>query len=180
VELSKLPSKVNLRAILEGSQTGGHLDLEWQDCPVAIRLHGVAAPVIAVNIYYHAGLSSNHESVENLLITRRECAVEVVRLVEDVDRRDSKPRLHVMGGRPRRIVSCAWNELVLDQRVLSLLRDDFETFFERQAWFHENRLPFRRGYLLHGPPGKRLDEDDAGRDWGDGQTRVAQTLGDTG
>jgi SpoVK/Ycf46/Vps4 family AAA+-type ATPase len=51
-------------------------------------------------------------------------------------------------------VSCAWNDLVLDQRVLSLLRDDFESFFEREAWFRENRLPFRRGYLLHGHPGK--------------------------
>jgi mitochondrial chaperone BCS1 len=50
-------------------------------------------------------------------------------------------------------VSCAWDELVLDQRVISLLRDDFESFFERQSWFGENRLAFRRGYLLHGPPG---------------------------
>ena len=50
-------------------------------------------------------------------------------------------------------MSCAWNELVLDHRVLSLLKDDFESFFERQTWFRENRLPFRRGYLLHGPPG---------------------------
>jgi hypothetical protein len=152
VQLSKLPSKVDLGAVLEGSRAGGHLDLEWQDCPVALRLHGIAAPVVAVNISYHAGLSSN-ESVENLLITKRECAEEVVRLVEDVDRRDRHPRLHILGGRPRRIVSCAWNELVLDQTVLSLLKDDFESFFERQPWFRENRLPFRRGYLLHGPPG---------------------------
>jgi ATP-dependent 26S proteasome regulatory subunit len=34
-----------------------------------------------------------------------------------------------------------------------MLKDDFESFFERQAWFRENKLPFRRGYLLHGPPG---------------------------
>jgi SpoVK/Ycf46/Vps4 family AAA+-type ATPase len=73
--------------------------------------------------------------------------------VEDIDRRDSQPRLYVLGGRPRRIVSCAWNDLVLDHSVLSLLRDDFESFFERENWFRENRLPFRRGYLLHGSPG---------------------------
>jgi len=35
VELSKLPHRVNLRAVLEGSETGDRLDLEWQDCPVA-------------------------------------------------------------------------------------------------------------------------------------------------
>jgi hypothetical protein len=153
VELSKLPHKVDLAAVLQGSQTGSRLNPEWQDCPVAMRLHRITAPVIALNIYYHAGPSSDRESVANLLIARRECAEEVVRLVEDIDRRDSQPRLHVLGGRARRIVSCAWNDLVLDQRVISLLRDDFESFFEREAWFRDNRLPFRRGYLLHGPPG---------------------------
>jgi hypothetical protein len=35
VELSKLPHKVDLAALLEGSQTGGRLNLEWQDFPVA-------------------------------------------------------------------------------------------------------------------------------------------------
>jgi hypothetical protein len=123
VELSSLPHKVDLRAVLRGSQTGGRLDLEWQDCPVAMRLHRITAPVIALNIYYHAGPSSNHESAANFVVTRRECAEEVVRLIEDIDRRDSQPRLHVLGGRARRIVSCAWNDLVLDHRVLSLHHD---------------------------------------------------------
>jgi hypothetical protein len=153
VELSKLPHKVDLSALFEGWQTGVRLNLEWHDCPVAMRLRGIAAPVIALNLYYHSGPGSDRESIANLLITRRECAKEVVQLVEDIDRRESQPRLHILGGRPRRIVSCAWNDLVLDHRVLSLLRDDFEAFFEREAWFRENRLPFRRGYLLHGPPG---------------------------
>jgi ATPase family associated with various cellular activities (AAA) len=153
VELSKLPHKVDLAALFEGWQARARLSLEWHDGPVAIGLHGITSPVIALNVYYHSGPGSHHEGVANLLVTRRECAAEVVRLVEDIDRRDSQPRLHVLGGRPRRIVSCAWNELVLDQRVLSLLRDDFESFFERETWFRENRLPFRRGYLLLGPPG---------------------------
>ena len=87
-----------------------------------VRLQRISAPVIALNIYYHAGLSSNRESVANLLIARRECAEEVVRLVEEIDRRDSQPRLHVLGGRARRIVSCAWNGLVLDPRPLAAQR----------------------------------------------------------
>jgi hypothetical protein len=153
VGLRNLSHRVDLLAAIERLQTGGGLNPEWQDCPVAMRFHRITAPVIALNTHYHAGPSSNRESVANLLIARRECADEVVRLVEDVDRRDSQPRLHVLGGNTRRIMSCAWDELVLDQSVLTLLRDDFECFFERQNWFRENRLPFRRGYLLHGPPG---------------------------
>jgi SpoVK/Ycf46/Vps4 family AAA+-type ATPase len=42
---------------------------------------------------------------------------------------------------------------VLDPRAVSLLKNDFESFFERESWFREKQLPFRRGYLLHGPPG---------------------------
>jgi chaperone BCS1 len=58
-----------------------------------------------------------------------------------------------VGGTNRRVVRCDWDDLVLDVRVRSLLKDDFESFFERETWFRENKLPFRRGYLLHGPPG---------------------------
>jgi ATP-dependent 26S proteasome regulatory subunit len=76
-----------------------------------------------------------------------------MRLLEELDRRDNKPRLHVVGSSNRRIVGCKWGDLVLDYKVRTMLKDDFESFFERQTWFRENKLPFRRGYLLHGPPG---------------------------
>jgi SpoVK/Ycf46/Vps4 family AAA+-type ATPase len=76
-----------------------------------------------------------------------------VLLLEELDQRDNEPRLHVVGGTNRRVVRCDWDDLVLDVRVGSLLKDDFESFFERETWFRENKLPFRRGYLLHGPPG---------------------------
>jgi hypothetical protein len=44
VELSNVPHKVDLASLLEGSQTGGRLNPEWQDCPVAMRLHRIALP----------------------------------------------------------------------------------------------------------------------------------------
>jgi chaperone BCS1 len=43
--------------------------------------------------------------------------------------------------------------LVVDANVTALLRNDFETFWQRESWFREHSLSFRRGYLLHGPPG---------------------------
>jgi hypothetical protein len=76
-----------------------------------------------------------------------------MRLIEELDRRDNKPRLHIIGSSNRRIVGCKWADLVLDYEVRIMLVEDFESFFERQAWFRDNKLPFRRGYLLHGPPG---------------------------
>jgi mitochondrial chaperone BCS1 len=47
---------------------------------------------------------------------------------------------------------CDWDQLTLDFTIASLLKNDFETFFERKIWFRKRSLPFRRGYLLHGPP----------------------------
>jgi ATPase family associated with various cellular activities (AAA) len=153
VELNKTSFKLDLLSFLEDSNRQGQFEIEWQDCPIAMRLDGINAPVIAVNAAYHAGPCSDTECVAHLLVTKRECAAELVALLEHLDRRDTQPRLHTLGGTTREIETCEWNQLVLDQRAVSLLKDDFESFFERESWFREKRLPFRRGYLLHGPPG---------------------------
>jgi hypothetical protein len=42
---------------------------------------------------------------------------------------------------------------VIDVNVSQLQKNDFGTFWSRETWFRERNLPFRRGYLLHGPPG---------------------------
>ena len=41
----------------------------------------------------------------------------------------------------------------MSDSVVHLIRKDFETFLKRESWFRAQRLPFRRGYLFHGPPG---------------------------
>jgi SpoVK/Ycf46/Vps4 family AAA+-type ATPase len=46
-----------------------------------------------------------------------------------------------------------WDAVVLDPSVVQLVRNDFESFFQREPWFREHGLPFRRGYLFYGPPG---------------------------
>jgi len=48
---------------------------------------------------------------------------------------------------------CSWNEMTLAHEVTSLLREDFEFFVDNKKWFQRAQLPYRRGYLLHGPPG---------------------------
>jgi SpoVK/Ycf46/Vps4 family AAA+-type ATPase len=57
----------------------------------------------------------------------------------------------------------SWDNLVLNQEVLNLVKKDTESFIARKAWFIKNDLPFRRGYLFHGPPGN-------------GKTSVIKTL----
>ncbi len=46
-----------------------------------------------------------------------------------------------------------WELVLLDQDLNATLREDYETFWESEAWFVEQGLPYRRGFLLYGPPG---------------------------
>ncbi|WP_088283973.1 AAA family ATPase [Ideonella sp. A 288] len=45
------------------------------------------------------------------------------------------------------------DSVVLDPGVARLLHDDIHEFFDRREWYAGLGIPWRRGYLLHGPPG---------------------------
>jgi len=51
--------------------------------------------------------------------------------------------------KPRRSL----DSVVLDEGVAKLLHDDIHEFFSRREWYAQMGIPWRRGYLLHGPPG---------------------------
>ena len=50
---------------------------------------------------------------------------------------------------PRR----ALDSVVLNEGVATLLHDDIHEFFGRREWYAQMGIPWRRGYLLCGPPG---------------------------
>src|ERR1035438_8981181 len=146
-EITNAPRPMTLFAALGGRSKTQKSTLSWADCPIALRIRRQDCEfvIVSINVSYHTGPGSDLESTTRLIVTRRESASEVMRLIEDLDRRDNQPRLHVIGSSNRRIVGCKWDDLVLDCKVRSMLVEDFESFFERQAWFRENKLPFRRG-----------------------------------
>ncbi|KAK7037831.1 hypothetical protein VNI00_010792 [Paramarasmius palmivorus] len=45
------------------------------------------------------------------------------------------------------------NSLVLDPKVKQRIVDDAQNFLASKKWYNARGIPFRRGYLLHGPPG---------------------------
>lgn len=121
--------------------------------PLVLKMQGLEAPIVAMNIAYFDGPQSQTAASAHVVVCGHDSAPSVVRLIEEISRHDDQPMLHTIGGRAQRIRRCNWDDLVLDPASVSLLRDDFESFFEREEWFRRHRLPFRRGYLLHGPPG---------------------------
>jgi len=56
---------------------------------------------------------------------------------------------NLAGARPRRHIA----SVVLDDDTSDRLLADVKEFFQRRQWYADLGIPWRRGYLLHGPPG---------------------------
>lgn len=145
--------KVDFEEVLSGGEPRRSYSLEWDDCPVAFHVRGIASPLVAFTISYNAGPDSPCENTAKVLLFKRVATRQVLQLLESLSKSDGEPNLNIHNGGTRRVSPCEWDQLVLDPVISSLLRDDFESFFQREQWFRKMRLPFRRGYLLHGPPG---------------------------
>ncbi|KAM0748391.1 hypothetical protein T439DRAFT_327661 [Meredithblackwellia eburnea MCA 4105] len=54
-------------------------------------------------------------------------------------------------GRPRG--RRGMESVVLKQGLKEMVKDDLDGFMKRGEWYFERGIPYRRGYLFHGPPG---------------------------
>jgi SpoVK/Ycf46/Vps4 family AAA+-type ATPase len=116
-------------------------------------MRDLAVPVVALSVRYHEGPDSTSESAQDVVVIPRSAVDVFISLLKALRAADGEPRLRVGWDDASVVSRCDWDQLVLDPTIVSLLKDDFESFFEREGWFRKMRLPFRRGYLLHGPPG---------------------------
>src|SRR5271156_4426748 len=128
------------------------LKAEWQDGPAALWLRGFPRPVVAASIPI-VQLGRGNEEICDCVLVNRESASRLLQIIQRITARRNCSYLHVFGSGHRQVGRFTWDDLVLSDSVVNLIRKDFETFLEREAWFQARRLPFRRGYLLHGPPG---------------------------
>jgi hypothetical protein len=124
----------------------------WQDGPAALWLRGFERPMVAARIPI-VGAGRDSEDICDCVVVHRGCAPQLLQLIRRITTRRDSSYLHVFGSGHRRVGRFTWDDLVLSDSVVQLIRKDFETFLEREQWFQANRLPFRRGYLFHGPPG---------------------------
>ena len=54
-------------------------------------------------------------------------------------------------GQPRR--KRGLESVILEQGVKERILDDVKDFLQSSRWYYDRGIPYRRGYLLHGPPG---------------------------
>ncbi|MGH7428668.1 MAG: AAA family ATPase, partial [Candidatus Methylomirabilaceae bacterium] len=129
-------------------------DPYWQNTPVALWFHDLRHAVVTVQIpYVSFARGLTHEWRAWLIVNRAEVAqaLTLLRPMLNVPRK----AVRVVGGEdiPLPQATYDWDRVVLDSDQMRLVRQDFESFLQREAWFKQHRLPFRRGYLFYGPPG---------------------------
>jgi hypothetical protein len=131
-------------------------ELDWQDCPVAFKLRGLKHYVVSVKIPVVFPPSDmpvlSPVSSQHWFIVHREDAAKVLLLEQEVVGRTER-YLETAHGLARLQGRYDWDALVLDATIRRLVQRDFEIFFEREDWFRQNNLPYRRGYLFWGTPG---------------------------
>ena len=60
-------------------------------------------------------------------------------------------RKWVLFGKPR--PKRPWKSIVTQGKIKEDLLNDIERFQKKEKWYHQHGIPYRSGYLLHGPPG---------------------------
>jgi hypothetical protein len=130
-------------------------DPHWKNTPIALWLRGLEHPVVFADIpYVRYTFGSASLGWRQWMVVRRDESAGCLARLPDL--RNLHPRqIAVIGGQPVSLSEARydWDTVVLEPSLNDLIRADYETFWESEDWFSKRHLPFRRGYLLYGPPG---------------------------
>lgn len=127
-------------------------DPHWHETPIAVWLEGAEHAVVSVNIPFVSFLEHGAINWRQWIIVNKREAAQCLNLIRRIE---PPRRVTVMGGRdiPLPEGGYNWESVLLDPTLNELVREDFETFWTSESWFVEQGLPYRRGFLLYGPPG---------------------------
>ncbi len=129
--------------------------VRWSTTPVAVWLRGCGSPFVLLPLALADSPNGERRRKANFAVVRRQDLGALAgRLSGFLASCNGTKQIYVTNGPDLSFTPCAnWNHLVLNDTVARLVRDDFTRFFSHRAWFASKGIPFRRGYLLYGPPG---------------------------
>jgi hypothetical protein len=124
-------------------------EIAWCDTPVAMRFPKLQGAIVVFNLPY---FEHDSTSWNDIVVCRQDEVALVMEMIrESYVRQDGA--VFSSGSGFKSVKTSSWDDLVLDSTARQLVQRDYESFFCREDWFRTLKLPFRRGYLLHGPPG---------------------------
>jgi len=126
-------------------------DPHWKETPIAIWLDGSEHAIVSVDIPFVSYIEKGALNWRQWVIVNRREAAANLNLLRQIE---PPRRINMIGGRDVALPDKGynWDSVVLEPALRSI-RDDFETFWDSESWFVDHGLPYRRGFLLYGPPG---------------------------
>ena len=127
-------------------------DPHWNGTPLAVWLKGCAHALVSAKVPYTPHTEQRGPASQSLLIVNKNEMAAALRVLESIE---PPKEISMRGGRDIMLPTdgYCWDSVVLNASLERFVRQDFESFFRREEWFRRHNLPYRRGYLLYGPPG---------------------------
>lgn len=156
VEFAEASPRFCLQALDQRAVEGGLWSGELGDAIAALSLEGLRHPLILLSgqVVEANGRGNFALSYRQYLLLRRDESETFLRMLFHWMTQGRK-RVKVFGGKDFYLSPGAygWDHVLLDEQRQAMLRRDFEHFLANRTWFAERKVAWRRGYLLHGPPG---------------------------
>jgi AAA+ superfamily predicted ATPase len=120
----------------------------------ALKFEELDCPVVFVRTEIQTAQNSFSSTVVELICART-AFDRVVSYLQQLEQEAAAIILQKMEGGTTEISPLSWDGVVLDQNIDEMVRQDFISFLtpKKKKWFNDKGLPYRRGYLFHGPPG---------------------------
>lgn len=156
VEFTEASPRFRLHPLDQRTAEGSLWTGELGDAIAALSLQGLRHPLILMSgQVVEAGARGDFSlSYRQYILLRRDESEGFLRLLFQWMTQGRK-RIKVYGGKDFFLKPGGynWEDVLLDEQRQILVRRDFEHFLANREWFQARRIPWRRGYLLHGPPG---------------------------
>lgn len=147
--------RLKLSAIVHPTPTETTVEWEgvWRDTPVAVWFKDCEHPMIYFHVDFVVG-NSTYEMTKSLVVINKKDATQVLQALASTFKHVAN-QITVIRGESIKLPEDGyqWGRIVLHPDTNKMVREDFEAFLESRKWFETNDLPWRRGYLLYGPPG---------------------------
>lgn len=138
---------VNLRFFPASSN--GDWTISSEFIVAKLEFEGLDCPVVFNRTLTQSGFSWHIEE----FICKKSDLHAVVSYLQKIEQTVPTVSLNRVDADTQEVEPLTWEDLILDPNITSLVKHDFESFLSKKEWFLSKHLPYRRGYLFHGPPG---------------------------
>lgn len=117
---------------------------------VCIKLRDLSQPIVAYSTMVACG---GHQDAISEVLVRKDALAEFTAYVQKIESKSRRIMVSSMGQRSYAVSPIDWDDIILDDSIRFMIKNDLESFMKKRSWFQSKGLPYRRGYLLYGPPG---------------------------